>query len=293
MTARRTRNFFIAPAVIYLLVMSIYPLIYSLYLSTTRKNLARPYIKGFIGLENYRTLLTDSLFQTAIKNTLFLTAVSIAIELLIAYLIAKLFFSIREVPGSSVIRTIFILPMMLTPTVSGLLWSYILNPVLGVANYILREVGIGPYGWFGTAGTAFKTLVMVNVWQWAPFLMLLALAGLMSIPREQYEAAAIDGANFLQMIRHIEIPYLRMVVLIGVIFRVIDNFRMFDVVYVATRGGPGDATELVSIYAYREMFNFFNVGYGSAAAVIILLMATIVTNLLFKFIRGEASDVRE
>lgn len=272
--------------------MSIYPLIYSLYLSTTRKNLSRPYQKGFIGFENYRTLLSDSLFQTAIQNTLLLIVVSIAIELLIAYLVARLFFSIRDVPGSSIIRTVFILPMMLTPTVSGLLWSYILNPVLGVANYILREVGIGPYGWFGTADTAFNSLVMVNVWQWAPFLMLLVLAGLMSIPREQYEAAAIDGANFLQTLRHIEIPYLRVVVLIGIIFRVIDNFRMFDVVFVATRGGPGDATELVSIYAYREMFNFFNVGYGSAAAVLILIMATLVTNILFRFIRGEYADVR-
>lgn len=293
MTARRTRNLFIAPAVIYLLVMSIYPLIYSLYLSTTRKNLSRPYQKGFIGLENYKDLLSDSLFQTAIENTLLLIVVSIAIELLIAYFVARLFYSIREVPGSSIIRTIFILPMMLTPTVSGLLWSYILNPTLGIANYILRETGIGAYPWFGSADTAFKSLVMVNVWQWAPFLMLLVLAGLMSIPREQYEAAAIDGANFLQTLRHIEIPYLRTVVVIGMIFRVIDNFRMFDVVFVATRGGPGDATELVSIYAYREMFNFFNVGYGSAAAVLILIMATIVTNLLFRFIRGEGSDVRE
>lgn len=292
MTARRTRNLFIAPAVIYLLVMSIYPLIYSLYLSTTRKNLSRPYQAGFIGLENYRNLLSDDLFQTAIQNTLTLIVVSIAIELVIAYFVARLFFAIHDVRGSSIIRTVFILPMMVTPTVSGLLWSYILNPVLGVANYILREVGIGPYGWFGTADTAFNSLVMVNIWQWAPFLMLLVLAGLMSIPREQYEAAAIDGANFLQTLRHIEIPYLRTVVLIGIIFRVIDNFRMFDVVFVATRGGPGNATELVSIYAYREMFNFFNVGFGSAAAVLILIMATVVTNILFRFIRGEYADVR-
>ena len=122
--------------------------------------------------------------------------------------------------------------------------------------------------------------------------MLLILAGLMSIPREQYEAAAIDGANFYRIVRHIELPFLQNVVLIGVIFRVIDNFRLFDVVYVTTRGGPGSSTEVVSMYAYREMFGFFNVGYGSAAAVIILIMAIVVTNVLYRFIREEDDYAR-
>ena len=292
MATRRTRNLFLAPAVIYLLMMSIYPFVYSLYLSTTRKNLSRPYQKGFIGIENYTTLLKTDLFQQAIQNTLVITALSIAVELLIGFLVARLFFSISDVPGNNIIRTVYILPMMLTPVVSGLLWSYILNPTLGIANYILRETGQDPYTWFASVRTALKTVVMVNVWQWSPFLMLLILAGLVSIPREQYEAAAIDGANFFQIVRHIEVPFLRNVVLIGIIFRVIDNFRMFDIVYVATRGGPGSATEIVSMYAYREMFQFFNVGYGSAAAVIILIMATLVTNVLYRFIRGEESDAR-
>lgn len=292
MASRRTRNLFLAPAVVYLLVMSIYPFVYSVYLSTTRKNLSRPYQKGFIGLDNYSTLLQHSLFQEAIENTLVITAASIAIELLIGFFVARLFYAISDIPGSTVVRTVYILPMMLTPVVSGLLWSYILNPTLGIANYILREVGQEPYPWLASVDTALKSIVMVNVWQWSPFLMLLVLAGLMAIPSEQYEAAAIDGANFLQIIRHIEIPSLRTVVLIGVIFRVIDNFRMFDLIYVTTRGGPADATEVMSMYAYRQMFQFFNAGYGSAAAVIILIMAIIVTNILYRFIREEESDVR-
>lgn len=292
MASRRIRNLFLTPAIIYLLVMSIYPFVYSLYLSTTRKNLSRPYQKGFIGLENYSTLFSDDLFQTAIENTLKLTVASIAIELLIAFFVARLFVAISDVPGNNIIRTVYILPMMLTPVVSGLLWSYILSPSLGVANHILREVNLAPYPWFASSDTALKSLIMVNVWQWSPFLMLLILAGLTSIPREQYEAAAMDGANIIQVIRHIELPFLRNVVLIGMIFRVIDNFRMFDVVYVTTRGGPGSATEVVSMYAYREMFGFFNVGYGSSAAVIILIMAIIVSNILYRFMREEDADVR-
>lgn len=290
MGTRRIRNLFLAPAIIYLLIMSIYPFVYSLYLSTTRRNLARPYQEGFIGLENYRTLFTDDLFQTAIENTLKLTVGSIAIELILAFFIARLFVAISDVPGNNIIRTVYILPMMLTPVVSGLLWSYILNPTLGVANHLLREVNLDPYPWFASSDTALKSLVMVNVWQWSPFLMLLLLAGLTSIPKEQYEAAAIDGANIIQVIRHIELPFLRNVALIGIIFRVIDNFRLFDVVYVTTRGGPGSATEVVSMYAYREMFGFFNVGYGSTAAVVILIMAIIVTNILYRLMREEDID---
>lgn len=289
---RRIRNLFLAPAIIYLLFMSIYPLIYSLYLSTTRKNLSRPYQKGFIGFDNYSNLITNDLFRTAIENTIVLAVASILIELIIAFFVARLFVAISDVPGSSIIRTVFILPMMLTPVVSGLLWSYILSPSLGIANHILRELGQAPYPWLASSDTALKSVIMINVWQWSPFLMLLMLAGLMSIPREQYEAAAMDGANILQVVRHIEMPFLRNVVLIGIIFRVIDNFRLFDIIYVTTRGGPGSATEVVTMYAYREMFGFFNVGYGSAAAVLILIMANIVTLVLNRFIRGEEGNVR-
>jgi multiple sugar transport system permease protein len=290
MAFRRTRNLFLAPAVLYLVLMTVYPFVYSLYLSTTRKNLGRPYQKGFVGLENYSTLLSSSLFQKAVQNTLVVTAASIAIELILGYLVARLFYAISTIPGNTLIRTVYIMPMMVTPVVSGLLWSYILNPTLGIANYILYKLGMSPYGWFSSYNTALKTLIVVNSWQWGPFLMLLILAGLMAIPREQYEAAAIDGANFLQIIRHIELPSLRNVIFIGAIFRIIDNLRLFDVVYVATKGGPGDATEVVTMYAYREMFQYFNVGYGAAAAVVILIIAIIITNLLFRFIGGEQED---
>ncbi|MCC7447370.1 MAG: sugar ABC transporter permease [Anaerolineae bacterium] len=288
MVDRRTRTLFLAPAVIYLLVMTIYPTIYSLYLSTTRNNLARPNQQGFVGIDNYVNLLTNNLFQKAIQNTLVITIASVIIELVMGFLIARLFYAISGFRTSTIIRTIFILPMMLTPVVSGLLWTYILNPTLGVANYLLTSIGLEPYGWFAPGRSALLSIVLVNTWQWAPFLMLLMLAGLMSIPKELYEAAQLDGAGSFRIMRYLEIPSLKSVIIIGLIFRIIDNFRMFDVVYVSTRGGPGDATEIISMYAYREMFNFFNVGYGSAAAVIILIFSTIISNILYRFIRQES-----
>lgn len=283
---------FLAPAVIYLALLTLFPFIYSVVLSLSRRNLARPYLNKFVGLGNYGTLFTDSLFRTAIAQTFIVTAASIAIELVVGYFVARLFFSLAGNRFAGALRTIYILPMMLTPLVSGLLWSYILDPTLGIADYLLQVVGLPPYAWFSSAKTALFTIILVNAWQWGPFLMLLILAGLLAIPGELYEAAQLDGARWFHLMRFIELPSLRNVVMIGVILRVIDNFRLFDVVYAATRGGPGTSTEVVTMYAFREMFQFFNVGYASAAAVIILAIGLALANVAVRFLRAEESNVR-
>jgi multiple sugar transport system permease protein len=283
---------FLAPTVIYLALLTLYPFIYSLILSTTRRNLARPSQTGFVGLGNYLELLGHGLFQTALLQTFVVAMASIALELGIGFFIARLFFSLAGLPATNLLRTIYILPMMLTPVVSGLLWSYILNPTLGIANYLLGIVGLPAFGWFSSSRTALFTLILVNSWQWGPFLMLLMLAGLLGIPREQYEAAQLDGARWHHVVRFVELPALRNIVLIGVILRLIDNFRLFDVVYAATKGGPGDSTEVVSMYAFRQMFQFFNIGYGSAAAVIILVVGIALTTFAVRFMRREEYDAR-
>jgi multiple sugar transport system permease protein len=283
---------FLAPTVIFLALLTLYPFVYSVILSTTRRNLARPGQSGFVGFDNYAELFTHNLFQTALLQTLIVAVASIALELAIGFFVARLFFSLADLPAANLLRTVYILPMMLTPVVSGLLWSYILNPTLGIANYLLGLVGLPPFGWFSSSKTALATLVLVNAWQWGPFLMLLMLAGLLSIPAEQYEAAQLDGARWHQAVRFIELPALRNVVLIGVILRLIDNFRLFDVVYAATKGGPGDATEVVSMYAFRQMFQFFNIGYGSAAAVVILFVGIVITTIAVRFLRREELNAR-
>lgn len=283
---------FLMPAVVYLALLTLFPFIYSVILSTTRRNLARPDQTGFVGIGNYVTLFTDGLFQTALLQTAIVTVASITLELVLGYFVARLFYSLAGVPFANFLRTVYILPMMLTPVVSGLLWSYILNPTLGIANYLLTSVGLTPFGWFSSVKTALPTLIMINAWQWGPFLMLLMLAGLMAVPKELYEAAQLDGARWYHIIGYIELPLLRNVILIGVILRMIDNFRLFDVVYAATKGGPGDSTEVVSMYAFRQMFQFFNVGYGSAVAVVILIIGIILTNFAVRFLQQEETHVR-
>lgn len=286
---RHARSVFLVPAMLYLLVMSVYPFVYSVYLSLTDRNLARSGTGSFVGLDNYRTLLSDSLFQTGLINTAVVTVGSIAIELVIGFAIARAFFVISHRRGISTLRTIFIVPMMVTPVVAGLLWTFILNPTLGIANYLLGTMGLPAYSGFASSGTALLSVIMVNAWQWIPFLMLLSYAGLSAVPQDMREAAAIDGAGLWSTIRHIELPSVRTLLLIGVMFRVIDNFRLFDVVFATTRGGPGDATEIISMFAYREMFQFFNVGFGSAVSVVILVLGLLLANVLFSVLRKADS----
>ena len=165
------------------------------------------------------------------------------------------------------------------------MFSYILNPTLGIANYMLSGIGVQGPSWFGDPNFALPTVIFINAWQWTPFMMLLMLAGLVSIPDSLYEAAELEGAKWHHIARWIELPAIRDVILIGVILRVIDNLKLFDLVYVTTRGGPGDATELVTFFAYRQDFRFFQVGYGSAAAVIILMISIIVTTIAVAYLR--------
>lgn len=282
---RHARVLFLLPAVGYLLLLSVYPFLYSVYLSGTNRNLARAGTGEYIGAANYAALTQSSLFQTSLGNTALVTVGSIAIELVMGFIVARAFFVIRDRRGVGTVRTLFIIPMMVTPVVVGLLWTYILNPTLGITNYLLTSLGLPAFSGFASSSTALLSVIVVNAWQWTPFLMLLAFAGLSSIPPDQREAAAIDGAGLWAKIRYIELPSIRPLLLIGVMFRVIDNFRLFDVVYATTRGGPGDSTEVISMFAYRHMFQFFNVGFASAVAVVILALGVLLANILYRFIR--------
>jgi multiple sugar transport system permease protein len=286
--ARHPAMPFLLPAVVYLFALTIYPFIYSVITSLFNLSLTSSQPPLFVGLGNYKNLLSDTLFYTALANTLLITASSIIIEFLIGFSVAHLFIAISSIRASHVLRTIFILPMMVTPVVVGLLWNYMLSPLFGIVDYILAVVGIPPQPWFASPASALWTVVLVNVWQWSPFLMLISMAGLMSIPKELYEAAQMDGAKWYQIVTRIELPMVRNTVLVGLIFRIIDNFRLFDIVYASTRGGPGSSTEVITLYAYRQIFQYFNAGYGAAVAVLIFILAMIMANISVQFLRKEA-----
>ncbi|MCY4238744.1 MAG: sugar ABC transporter permease [Rhodospirillaceae bacterium] len=284
------RLLFLAPAGLYLLALTVFPFVYSVYLSLHRVKLTTLHRKRFTGLENYYDLFTDNLFLDALKNTAVLTVASITIEIILGFIAAKVFFSLRSSAAGSFMRSMSIIPMMITPICIGLIFSYIFNPTLGVANYVLGQASIEPLGWFSDPDVALTTIILVNSWQWTPFMMLLMLAGLTSIDQEQYEAAEVDGAKWHHVARWIEIPAIRGIVIVGVILRIIDNLRLFDIVYVTTRGGPGSSTEVVTFFAYKQDFQYFQVGYGSAAAVVILVISIIITTFAIRHLRRVENE---
>lgn len=276
----------ILPTCLFLVFLTIYPFVYSLYLSVHQVKLTTLNRAVFIGLRNYANLLTDGLFLRALGNTAVLSVCSIALEVLIGFTAAKVFFELSRWRIVLVFRSLYLLPMMATPLIVGMIAAYLFNPTIGIVNYLITLLGGTPVSWFGESVTAMTTMVLINVWQWSPFMMLLILAALTSIRPELYEAARVDGAEWHHIIRYIEIPSVLNVVLLGCILRIIDVLRFFDVVYVTTRGGPGDATMVVTLYAYLQDFQFFQVGVGSAAAVLILVVSIVVTTFAVKLLRA-------
>jgi len=276
---------FIVPTCIFLALLTIWPFIYSVYLSLHAVKLTALHRAVFIGLDNYVNILSDPLFLRAMANTFALAIVSIACEIVIGFIVAKAFISIAHLRGSNWLRSIFLMPMMVTPLIVGMIFSYVFNPVLGIANYLLGGIGIEPVSWFGESRAAMLSILLINVWQWTPFMMLLIMAGLFSIRSDLYEAARVDGAKWHHLLRFLEIPSIRGIVLLGVILRVIDTLRFFDVVYITTRGGPGDSTMVLTLYAYQQNFQYFQAGVGSAAAVVILAISIIITTFAVRLLR--------
>lgn len=279
---------FIGPAIVYLLAFSIFPLIYSIKISLTNLNIARPATGQFVGLKNYIELFSfDGLFIKDVRNTLLIVVIALTVELVLGYMIAHLFFSARMLKGISVLRTIYIIPIMITPLIFGLMWKYILNPTLGIMNYLLSFIKIEPIPWFGSTKTALLSIVGVDIWQWTPFVTMLLLAGLLTVPKEILEAADMDGAKWYQKIRFIEIPTINKIIGIALIMRLMDLFRMFDLVYAATEGGPGGSTDVISMFAYRESFNYYNTGVGSSASIIALIITILISTLFVRYFRGR------
>lgn len=275
----------ILPTCLFLVFLTIYPFVYSLFLSVHQVKLTTLNRAAFIGLRNYAQLLTDGLFLHALRNTAVLAVCSVTLEVLIGFAAAKVFFELSRWRFVVVLRSLYLLPMMATPLVVGMIAAYVFNPTIGIVNYLIVALGGSPVSWFGDPTAAILTMILINVWQWSPFMMLLILAALTSIRADLYEAARVDGAKWHHIIRFIEIPSVLNVVLLGAILRIIDILRFFDVVYITTRGGPGDSTMVVTLYAYLQDFQFFQVGMGSAAAVLILAVSILVTTFTVKLLR--------
>ena len=281
-TDRRYAGYwFLAPAVVYLVIFSIYPLVYAINVSLRQFILSKPYLgMEWVGLENFARVLTDSHFHDSVKATLYFASVAVTVELLVGLGIALLLN--RDLPGLGVMRTLVIIPMMIAPVVVGLSWKYMLDFDTGVLNYFIRQLGMRPPNWLGDADAAIPAIILADIWQWTSLFALMLLAGLQSMPVEPFEAARVDGASSWQSFRHLTLWFLRPFILIALLLRVMDALRLFDTPFVMTGGGPGRVTEFASLYAYRQAFSYYYVSLGIAAAFIILIIITILANFLVK-----------
>jgi multiple sugar transport system permease protein len=258
----------VLPAVLILFALSIYPLIYSIKVSLTSAH-------GAFSFENFTRLAADRVFATAALQTIVFTAIALVMEFGLGLTLALLVDSLAR--AKSFFRAGLLVPMLVPPVVAAVAWRLIFNPQFGVLNGSLRELGFNTASllWTGGDRSALASVILVDVWEWTPFLFLLLSAGLQAIPPEPLEAARIDGASAWQIFRDVTFPLLRPVILLALLLRAMDLVRIFDQIFILTQGGPGTATETVSLYIYRTAFRFSNFGYAAAMSFV-LLAATIV-----------------
>lgn len=286
---RRDVLLLVAPAALYLAVFSVFPLIYSLGISFFDWSQTTSTFT-FIGIDNYTRLAADPVFWQATVNTAILVVAAVAIQVVLGTALA-LFFDLH-LRGSWFVRGVLILPMLLTPIVVGLMWRALLNPDWGMVNWLLGELGLPQPLWLADPRLALITLVLVDSWQWTPFIMVIVFARLQALPRDVFEASAVDGAGRMATLRRITLPLLAPAILFAAVFRSIDAFRSFDVVFGLTYGGPGRLTTTISFYAWETGFSFTRYGYASAIAYVMVVIATVAFTVFATRFALRRADAR-
>lgn len=262
------------PTLIVLILMNLYPLIYSIKISLTDYNLAFGLKPEYVGIQNFIRLFKDVLFLKSFWLTVQYVLGAVLIEFSAGLIIALLLHRLQN--KGRIILTLFLLPMMLTPIIVGLMWRFMLNYDVGIVNFIIETLGLKRFPFLANQSTALFSIIIVDAWQWTPFMVLLLYSGLQSMPTDPFEAGKIDGASEFQMFRYITLPTLKPIILISLLIRGMDAFREYDKIYTMTNGGPGNCTETASFYIYRVAFKFFEVGYGAAAAFVLLVISVFV-----------------
>jgi multiple sugar transport system permease protein len=277
----------IIPSLAVVIAIAIFPLVYAARTSFYSLSLLRPAGSKFVGLANYLDVLSRLEFWHSVTVTLTLSALAVAIELLVGLLVALVLAG--KFAGAQLLRTGLSVPVMIAPLAAGIIFLIIFNSTFGVMNYFLKVVSLEPQLWLGQPNLAFAAVVVADVWRATPFMMLVLIAGLQSIPREEYESAWMDGAGRWVVFFRITLPSLKRFILVGVVFRIIDALRMYDTIYVLTDGGPARATETLSVFIYRYGFSEYRMGFTSAATVIFLVIVVAVTYPLAKHASTQAA----
>ncbi len=273
----------VAPALVVLLTLSIYPLLYSITISLQQQTTS-----GVVwSLVHFKRLASDGFFQAAMVHTAIYALVALICEFLLGLGLALLLN--QQIRGRGLFRASLLVPMMLPTVVVGVVWRLLLHPNFGAINGTLKQIGINTetLTWTAAPRLAFLAVIAVDVWQWTPFVFLVLLAGLQAIPQEPYEAALIDGSTRWQTFWHVTLPLLKPAILIVLLLRTMDLLRVFDQIFILTEGGPGFATEMISLYIYRTAFRFFDFGYAAAMSFVLLAVTNGVSVVYLKLLQDE------
>jgi len=271
---------FLAPALIIVFAVLIFPALFSLYASFFDWPLNDATARSFVGAKNYGRLFADPEFWNSLKLQLGFIVIALPIELLLGFGAALLLN--RDFPGAGIVRTLLLLPVFMLPVLSGFTWRYMLQPDYGPVNWIIHALGGRQVLWLNSPGLAYLAVIAQDVWRMWPFMFMLLYAGLTTIPAEMYEAAEIDGARWGQRLRLITLPMLRPTIITALLLRLIDALRIFSEVYTMTEGGPGSSTLLFSLYTHRQAFSFFRVGLASAMSIFLLFLSVLIAVVLVR-----------
>jgi len=253
--------------------------------SLTSYIFVNPSLKIFVGFENYKSAFSDPYFWNSLFVTIKFVVYVVSIEFIIGFIIALMLN--REIKFKRVYYTILTIPMVMSPVAVGLIWKMMLHPDLGIINYFLGILNLKPMNWLGDTKLAFWSIIMVDIWQQISFMILLLLAGLVSLPKEPYEAAIIDGASEFQKLIYITIPLMKPIMMSAIVIRTIFAFRTYDLVYVLTRGGPGVSTEVLSYFIYRKTFMGLNFSEAAATSYVLLVVVMGLVLLSFNLLKKQ------
>ena len=278
---RTTKAFFMLPAVVWILLFTIFPLLYALRTSFYSFRFGQ--INQFVGLDNFERLFTDQNLHAGLKTTLIFVIATVTVEMILGFALAL--FLNREMRGKNILRAIMTLPLFATPVAVGYLSITLYYEQNGPINEFIWWLGFDKIPWLSDPTWAQIAIILVDIWQWTPFVFLVALAGLQSLPMDLYEAAEVDGASGWQLFQNITLPLMRPTLWLILLLRLVEAFKVFDIPASLTLGGPGRATEVYSLFTYRTALRFFDHGYAATQGFLLLVIVMFIVSLLFGQIR--------
>ena len=269
----------LTPILIFFVALNIIPVLWMVGLGFYEYSLMSPAPPQFIGLENFIRIYNDADLWGAFSRTFLFVVLAVSIQTVLGVVLGFLFWGSNEMPGRRIALTLLFVPMVMTPVASGLFWRLIYEPTFGVANYLADLVTGNKIDFLTNVKWAFPAVLFVDIWMWTPFMILMTLAALGSVPAAELEAAEVDRLSFVQKLRYVILPHGKFILMLGILLRTIDAYKTTDLVFVMTNGGPGNVTELIGLKLYRFAFASLNIGFSSALALVLLLIAIAFTSI--------------